>query len=191
MPKNPGQAKDNFHLRVKGDWLGADWALTAGRSDDKEFVGTESALNIGDSLLRAELVSYLKRNKTYGQGLLGFDTVFSAAWSSKWEVFYNGFGGVSHRSAPFQGTWYGANLTSWEIHPLLKANLLSILNFEDPSALFHLYFNYSLSSSWDLLLGQFLNRGKGTSEFGGEIPLGPGISLGQPDITYAALRWYF
>jgi len=191
LPRNPGQTQDNFHLRAKGNRDGADWALTAGRSDDKEFLGAETALNIGESILRAELVSYFFNNKEQGQGLIGLDHVFSSTWSSKWEFFYNGFGGAPHRSAPFRGTWYGANLTSWEVHPLLKAHLLSIVNLKDPSALFHLSFNYSLSNSWDLLVGQFVNLGKDSAEFGGKIPLGPGFAIGQPDITYAALRWYF
>lgn len=194
LPKNPGQQKDNFHLRFKGTKSGIDFALTTGRSDDKTFAGAESAFGVGEGLLRAELVSYFYKGRNYGQGLMGFDYVFSSAWSSKWEVFYNGFGEREiyfHRSAPFRGKWYAGNVTTWEIHPLLKANLISILNLSDPSSLFHLFFNYSLSNSLDLLLGQFVSIGKGTAEFGGEAPLSPTMSLGQPDISYAALRWYF
>ncbi|NDC23281.1 MAG: hypothetical protein EB120_03235 [Proteobacteria bacterium] len=199
LPKSPGQQTDNFHFRMKKTISGIDIALTGGRSDNKTFFGGESAFNVGQGLLRVELVSYFSNQKHYGQGLLGFDYVFSPAWSSKWEVFYNSFGevtqnpltGLFHRSAPFQGTWYAGNVTTWEIHPLLKANLVSIVNLKDPSALFHFFLNYSISNSWDLLAGQFLNVGSGTSEFGGQFRLTPVMSLGQPDISYAALRWYF
>ncbi|MFM8313136.1 MAG: hypothetical protein ACKOA8_02515 [Deltaproteobacteria bacterium] len=199
LPKNPGQEKDNFHVRLKGSKKGFDVAFTGGRSDDKNFVGLETAGNLGDALLRAEVLGYTQKGKDYAQSLLGFDYVFSPKWSTKLEFFYNGFGERSsqnlaaypHRPAPFRGTWYAGNLTTWEIHPLLKANLLSIVNLKDPSALFHLYFNYSISNSLDLLVGQFYNCGKETSEFGGKLSISPTLSLGQPDITYAAIRWYF
>jgi len=199
LPKSPRQEHDSFHLRAKGSLEGVDWALTSGRSDDKAFLGGESAFNCGEALMRMELVAYELRKKIYAQGLLGFDYVFSAAWSSKWEVFYNGFGesfrspleGFLHRSAPFRGTWYLGNLTDWEIHPLLKLHWVSVLNLKDPSLLLHLALHYSLSESLDLMLGLFFNWGKGDSEFGGQIPLLAGKSIGQPDITYLGIRWYF
>lgn len=199
LRRNPGQIQDNFHLRFKGTTSGLDWGLTSGVSDNKKFFGGESAFNLGDALMRFELVSYFSGKRHFAQGLLGFDYVFSPTWSTKFELFYNGFGevpqnlftGLFHRSAPFQGTWYAGNSTLWEIHPLLKAHLVSVFNLKDPSALLHLFFNYSLSDSLDLLAGQFLGIGKGHSEFGGQLSLAPGFSLGQSDISYAALRWYF
>lgn len=199
LPKAPGQREDNFHLRTKGSLLDIDVGLIAGRSDDKTFAGVEAAGNWGESLLRGELSGYRYRNRTYGQALLGWDHVFSATWSTKFEVFYNGFGEISgqtlgvfpHRSTPFRGTWYVGNFTTWEIHPLLKAHLLSVCNLQDSSALFHAYLNYSLSNSVDLLGGRFFNLGAGKEEFGGQIPLSPQFGLGQPDISYLALRWYF
>lgn len=199
LPKVPGQSKDNFHLRVKGALDGWDFAFTAGRSDDKAFWGIDSAGGWGDSLLRIELVGYNSGTQDFAQGLLGLDHVFSSSWSTQWEFFYNGFGEITqnplastpHRSAPFRGTWYFGNLTTWEIHPLLKSHLISIVNLKDPSVLFHLFFNYSLGNSWDLLMGHYLGIGKRSAEFGGQFDLAPGVSLGQPDITYLALRWYF
>jgi hypothetical protein len=199
LPKNPGQQKDNFHLRAKGSKGGYDIALTAGRSDDKCFVGFETAGNLGDAVLRTEIVGYNANGKDYAQSLAGIDYVISPTLSTKLEVFYNGFGEAStstlgafiHRSAPFRGTWYAGNFTTWEIHPLLKANLLSIWNVKDPSALFHFYLNYSLGNSLDLLAGQFYSVGSHSAEFGGQLSVIPPLSVGQPDITYAALRWYF
>ena len=199
LPKVSGQSKDNFHLRAKGGRDGWDFALTAGRSDDKAFWGLESAGGIGDALLRLELVGYNSKTQDYAQGLLGWDYIFSPSWSTKFEFFYNGFGEKTqttlapypHRSSPFRGAWYCGNWTTWEIHPLLKSHLISVVNLRDPSALLHLFFNYSLGNSWDLLAGRFMGLGKEQSEFGGKLDLAPGISFGQPDITYLALRWYF
>lgn len=199
LPKSGKQRQDNFHLRVKGTKAEVDLGLTAGISDDKSFLGTESAFNVGEALLRLEVVGYAAQKRHFGQGLVGLDYVFSSDWSSKWELFYNGFGEVSqslfsglfHRSAPFQGTWYAGNVLVWEAHPLLKAHLISVVNLKDPSALFHFFLNYSLSNSVDLLAGQFVGLGRRNAEFGGQFFLSPTLSLGQSDISYAALRWYF
>jgi len=199
LPKTSGQRQDSFHFLMKGTTQEADWSLISGVSDDKTFLGLNSAFNLGESLMRFEEVNYFSRDKYFVQALLGFDQVFSPVLSSKIELFYNGFGatkqtsftGLTHRSAPFQGKWYFGNITEWEIHPLLKSHFVSILNLEDPSALFHFFLNYSISNSVDLLIGQFFGLGSGTAEFGGQKALGPIFGIGQPDISYAALRWYF
>ncbi|MFM8314436.1 MAG: hypothetical protein ACKOA8_09140 [Deltaproteobacteria bacterium] len=200
LPKVAEQKEQNFHIRVKGNKSNFDVALTSGRSDDKFYLGLESAGNIGDGLIRSELVGYQALEKKYLQGLLGFDYVFSPKWSGKLELFYNGFGrnqnyvfeNFLHRTAPFRGQWYGALLLSWEIHPLLKAHWLSVVNLQDPSTLTHLYFNYSLSHNLDVLVGQFFNAGNEKSEFGGRLLVSPpNFELGAPNITYAAVRWYY
>lgn len=200
LPKTPEQKQQNFHLRLKGNKNNFDLALTSGKSDDKWYLGFETAGNIGDGLIRNELVGYESEGKQYFQALIGFDYVFSSKWNGKLELFYNGFGQRKdytfgpfiHRSAPFRGQWYSAFLLSWEMHPLLKAHWLSVVNLQDPSTLTHLYFNYSLSNNLDVLLGQFFNIGNSKSEFGGRILVSaPNFELGAPNITYAALRWYY
>lgn len=200
LPKTPEQKEQNFHLRIKGNKSNVDYAATGGRSDDKFYLGVESASNLGDGLIRSELVGYEASGKHYLQGLVGFDYVFSPKWSGKLELFYNGFGRrenyvfekFPHRTAPFRGQWYGALLLTWEIHPLLKSHWLSVVNLQDPSTLTHIYFNYSLTNNLDLLLGQFLNVGNKTSEFGGRLLVAsPNFEVGAPNITYAAIRWYY
>lgn len=200
LPKTSEQREQNFHFRVKGNKNGFDFGLTSGHSDDKYFLGLETAGNIGEGLIRSEIVGYDASGRKYLQGLIGFDYVFSPKWSGKLEFFYNGFGQSKdyvfepfiHRTAPFRGQWYGALLVSWEIHPLLKSHWLSVVNLRDPSTLTHLYFDYSLSQSVDLLLGQFFNLGNSQSEFGGRLLVSPpNFELGAPNITYAALRWYY
>ncbi len=200
LPKAPEQKEQNFHLRVKGNKNNFDLALTSGRSDDKFYLGLETAGNIGEGLIRGEWVGYDDKGKHYIQGLLGFDYVFSPKWNGKLELFYNGFGSnrdyvfeqFIHRSAPFRGQWYGGLILSWEIHPLLKSHWINIVNLQDPSTLMHLYFNYSLTNNLDILLGQFFNVGNSKSEWGGRIAISPpNFELGIPNITYAALRWYY
>lgn len=208
LPKLPGQDQHNFHLRAKGSKSGYDVALTTGRSEDKVFIGVETAGNLGESLVRAELVGYRWREGDYGQALVGFDRVFSRRWNLQAEFFYNGFGrarnyvleALPHAPNPLRGQWYlGENLT-YEISDRIKSSLLSILNVSDPSVLFNLTVSYSLSTNTELLLGQFLNWGsRPDSEFGGKLPiptpgpagLAPTYALGTPDITYLLFRGYF
>lgn len=200
LPKVGNQREHGYHFRAKGSKDGYDLALTAGRSDDKPYMGLETAGNLSDALLRAECVAYFLNSQTILQGLVGVDYVFSPQWSGKLEGFYNGFGRAKpyvfetypHRSAPYRGRWYGAMEVVWEAHPLLKINSHLVSNLEDPSLLVHLFLNYSLGNNLDLLLGNYQSFGKEGSEFGGEFPIGlPGMSMGYPDLTYLAARYYF
>lgn len=200
LPKVKGQREHNFHLRAKGSKGGYDLALTSGKSDDKPYLGIETAGNIGDSVLRAELVGYQDGGTGLLQGLVGWDYVFSKTWSAQVEFFYNGFGKEKnlfvepfrHRSTPYRGKVYGGMHVTWEAHPLMKWHFTTIGNLNDPSALLHLFTNYSLSGNLDLLLGQYFSVGKDAAEFGGRQQTGlPGVELGLPDISYLAVRYYF
>ncbi len=201
LPRVPGEQNSDFHLRAKGTKNGFDVALTTGRSDDKMYIGLETAGNIGESLIRAELVGYDDNGAQYAQGLVGFDTVFSATWSAQFEVFYNGFGGIKpyllqapvHLPAPYQGKYYAGATVTWDTTARLKTNLLLIANVADPSFLIHFYLNFSLWQNVDLMAGQFLNIGGETAEFGGRylLPVAPQIQMGLPDLTYVAVKYYF
>lgn len=200
LPKVTGQKEHNFHVRAKGSKGGYDLAMTAGKSDDKPFVGLETAGNIGDSVVRAELVGYQDSVQGVVQGLVGWDYVLSRTWSVQVEAFYNGFGKIvsetldafRHRSSPYRGKVYGGFHLTWEATPLMKWHFTTIANCNDPSALFHVFMNYSLTNNLDLLLGQYFNWGSGYAEFGGkQKTVVPGVGLGLPDITYLAIRYYF
>ncbi len=189
LPKNPGQKSDNFHFRAKGSKNGYDLALTAGRSDDKSFVALETAGNLGESLLRGELTLYDRAGTTVGQGLAGFDHAFDAKWSGEVEVFYAG--ALVHRPSPYFGKWYAGARVKWEASERWRLWAIAIANLNDPSVLGHISLTYSWSTSLDLGFGQFMGFGKGTSEFGGQISIAPGMSLGLPNLTYALARYYF
>ena len=139
LPKNPGQEKDNFHLRWLFDLKGADTALIAGQTDDKYFTGIESTRNIGDGVLRAEVVVYEKNNVYHAQTLVGWDKVWNPKWSSKHEFFLNGFGKdegyllepFPHRSSNYRGRYYFGNLVTYEWNAKLKFNVLAIANLLD------------------------------------------------------------
>lgn len=200
LPKVQGQTLHNFHVRAKGSKSGFDVALTTGVSDDKNFIGLEFAGNLGDSLLRSEVVGYEELGKNYIQGLVGIDRVFSNEWSGEIELFYNGFGAVDnysfspnlHRPTPYRGMYYMATRLRWEISPVWILSWLNIVNLNDPSALFHFNLRYSVFQNADLLLGQFVSWGASSrTEFGGELPiLGP-LAVGLPDMTYFLFRYYF
>ena len=204
LPKVPGQQKENFHLRAKGSKGQFDMALTTGISDDKAFAGFEATGNVGDSVLRGEIVGYQENNQGWVQGLAGFDRAFTSKLSCQFEVFYNGFGQKSgyqlvpflNRPLVYRGLWYAGLTASYDISARLKANLLTIADLDDPSFFGNLSFVFSWMSNVDLVLGQFLSvagNQNGNAEFGGQLPIPnlPGLALGVPDITYFELRWYF
>jgi len=201
LPRTATQRKDNFHLRAKGtSSTGYDIALTTGKSDDKPYVGVETAGNLGESLLYAELVGYEQLGTDYLQWLIGLDHAISSKLRITLEAFYNGFGAVEkpylfsaalHRSTPFRGRWYGGMVASWEATERLRITQWVVVNCADISSLWHLYSSYSLSNNTEFLLGQFLSVGDSRSEFGGKLPIIAGAEIGVPDLTYAAFKWYF
>jgi len=201
LPKVRGQRKDGFHLRAKGNQGGYDVAITAGRSDDKPYVGIEAAGNLGDSLLRAEIVGYEWGSASAVQALVGIDRVFSPSWSGQAEVFFNGFGTAggytfgpfTHRSAPYRGRWYAGASATWTISPRWKASFGGMANLHDPSGLAYLHTECSLRESLDLVVGQYLGLGGVSSELGGRlaVPGLPGVAVGLPDTSFVELRYYF
>lgn len=202
LPKVEGQQAHNFHFRAKNTFEGLDLAITGGRSDDKAYAGMEGALNLSESLLRGELVAYSYQQRAVFQGLVGIDHVFSSVWRGEVELFYNGFGKDSledyqilyqpHRSTPYLGKYYLGLATSWEISPILITSFHSVVNFVDRSSLLHFRIRYALADNIDLLVGQYLSiASHSRSEFGGQIPILFGTSLGIPDLTYFVLRLYF
>lgn len=204
LPKTASQADQNFHFRAKGSKGGYDIALTAGRSDDKPYVALETAGNVGKSLLRGEIVGYDRRGRGFVQALIGYDHVFSSAWSGDIELFHNGFGKRRsheqllierpfHRSSPYQGLWYAGTTLKWDMTARWKSVLNTIINLSDVSTLLHLYFSFSLGSNTELLLGQFLGVGGPDTEFAGKKPLDPlsTLRIGLPDLSYFVFKWYF
>lgn len=201
IPKLPSQISHNYHLRAKGSRGNHDLAITAGKSDDKPYLGIESATGIEGSLLRMEAVLYAPQNRTVPQALIGVDHVFNHWFNVEAEIFYNGFGSVSnytlapfeHRSTPYRGFYYLGTRSTVEFTSLLKSTLYTITNLGDLSTLFRLSGNYSLYANVDLELGQYLSvASSGSSEFGGQLPLdSSGVKLGLPNMTYALLKYYF
>ncbi len=204
LPKVGTQRGDNVHLRAKGNQGGYDLALTGGRSDDKPYVGFEAAGNLGDALLRAEIVGYEWNSRTAGQFLVGFDRVFFKDFNVQVEAFYNGFGALpgnysfgplTHRSVPYRGQWYGGMVIAWTISPRWKSSLANVVNVLDPSVLANLVIEFQPRQNLDLIVGQYLGIGGRQSEFGGKLPIPvpvPGsFAFGLPDLTYVEARYYF
>jgi len=205
LPKVANQKNHNFHLRTKTQRTGYDLGITAGRSDDKIYIGVELAGNLGEDLVRSELVGFNYEGRDVVQALIGFDHVFGPKWSLTAEAFYNGFGSLyedyriesyPHRSSPYRGKYYGGVVVTWETTDRLKTSLTGIVNLQDPSTLMHLLLNYSLGNNVDVIVGQYLNlSGRPRGEFGGKLNLPVllpvAFEIGLPDITYGALRWYF
>ncbi len=201
LPKLSSQKDQNLQLRAKGSKGGFDVALTSGRSDDKAFVALESAGNVGESLLRAELTGYDDKRRGVIQWLVGFDHVFSSTLSADLEIYYNGFGkeppyrfqAPTHRSTPYLGLYYVGTTLKWDITDRLHGQLNAIMNILDPSSLLHLFLSYSLSTNSELKLGQFIGVGGPNSEFAGKLPVDSlnTLKIGLPDLSYLVVKWYF
>lgn len=200
FPKTGPQTSDNYFIRAKSSKRGFDVAFTGGWSDQKAFVGVETAGGLGEELIRGELVVYQRGDQTRFQGLLGLDTVLTSRLSVEFELFYNQFGSggdyvlmpeLAHRPTPYLGRWYTGALFRWDGGARWNASALGIMNMLDNSLRLQLQCTYSLGASTDLLAGHTMGAGGEGSEFGGAIATPQGISLGLPNMTYAALRYYF
>jgi len=136
---------------------------------------------------------------------VGGDRRFSVAGRDLYaivEVQYDGFGAprasdllavtasdpYRHGEMQTLGRWTGAAQGSWEVHPLVRTDLMALVNLEDGSALVAPGVSWSVSASASLRAGAFVGAGAGgvdpdaglASEYG-PIPL----------LAYAALSVFF
>lgn len=89
------------------------------------------------------------------------------------------------------GRHYVAGSVLIELTPLWTISPTILSNVEDPSALFQLISNYSLSDNATLLGSLNLPLGKSGSEFGGIEAAVPGRYLSTGSGLFLQLAWYF
>ena len=89
------------------------------------------------------------------------------------------------------GRHYVAGSVLIELTPLWTISPTILSNVEDPSALFQLISNYSLSDNATLLGSLNLPLGKSGSEFGGIEVAVPGQYLSTGSGLFVQLAWYF
>ena len=190
-----------------------EFDLLVAQSYGDTVVGLGASHEIGGAVWSADLVVTDTDSDTYVQ----FVTNLMYSWvfkdrnmSGAIEYYYNGFGLSGGRYDPLSlagnpdlairlargelftaGRHYAAANVLIEMTPLWSLTPTLLINARDPSALFQLVTNYSLSDNMTLLASLNIPLGADGSEFGG-------IATGLPDRylsvdagLFAQFAWYF
>ena len=190
-----------------------EYDLLVAQSYGDTVVGLGASHEIGGAVWSADLVVTDTDSDTYVQ----FVTNLMYSWvfkdrnmSGAIEYYYNGFGLSGGRYDPLSlagnpdlairlargelftaGRHYAAANVLIEMTPLWSLTPTLLINARDPSALFQLVTNYSLSDNMTLLASLNVPLGADGSEFGG-------IATGLPDRylsvdagLFAQFAWYF
>lgn len=88
---------------------------------------------------------------------------------------------------------YLAGQIQVELHPLVQAHLITIINLADPSAIVQPQLGWDIATNFQLIAGATFNRGGDGTEFGGfdTIVAGTTIKVAPADTRYIWLTYYF
>lgn len=125
------------------------------------------------------------------------------------EFYYNGIGGdreyaqsISYPSISRRiergelftlGRTYLAGQIQVELHPLVQAHLITIINLADPSAIVQPQLGWDIATNFQLIAGAAFNRGGEGTEFGGfdTTVAGTTIKVAPADTRYIWLSYFF
>jgi hypothetical protein len=183
------------------------------RSYGDTVAGIGLARPIGGAVWSADLVVTDTESDTYTQFVTNL--MYSWIWKGKnmsgaVEYYFNGFGQSGGRYDPLSvamnpdlavrlsrgelytaGRHYLAANVLVEMTPLWTVTPTLLINADDPSALFQLVTNYSLSDNMTLLASLNVPLGPDGSEFGGIETAIPGRYLTIDAGLFAQVAWYF
>ena len=190
-----------------------EYDLLVAQSYGDTVVGLGASHEIGGAVWSADLVVTDTDSDTYVQ----FVTNLMYSWvfkdrnmSGAIEYYYNGFGLSGGRYDPLSlagnpdlairlargelftaGRHYAAANVLIEMTPLWSLTPTLLINARDPSALFQLVTNYSLSDNMTLLASLNVPLGADGSEFGGIATGLPNRYLSVDAGLFAQFAWYF
>ena len=190
-----------------------EFDLLVAQSYGDMVVGLGASHEIGGAVWSADLVVTDTDSDTYVQ----FVTNLMYSWvfkdrnmSGAIEYYYNGFGLSGGRYDPLSlagnpdlairlargelftaGRHYAAANVLIEMTPLWSLTPTLLINARDPSALFQLVTNYSLSDNMTLLASLNVPLGADGSEFGGIATGLPNRYLSVDAGLFAQFAWYF
>lgn len=200
-------------VKYHGFVSAAEYDLLLARNYGAKVVGVGTSMGLGGAIGRADVTVTQTDNDTYVQ----FVTNLTYSWnrfgrnmSGALEYFYNGFGQRADRYDPVSlgnnpdlvervarnelfsiGRHYLAGSVLIEMTPLWSLTPTILANVADPSGLFQLVTNYSLSDNMTFLASVNVPFGAKGSEFGG-------IDSGMQDRylsggagLFAQVAWYF
>ena len=214
-PQSGDVDADQATLAVKyhGSAGTAEYDLLVAENYGDPVLGFGFGRDVGGAVWSMDLVLTDTDLDTYAQ--LVTNVMYSWVWrrknvSGSLEYFYNGFGisGGSYdpqslanrpdlvmRAARGElftlGRHYVAANLLVEVTPLWSLTPTLFLNAEDPSALFQLVTNYSLSDEMTLLGSVNLPLGPSGSEFGGIETGLPDTYLSSDGSVFIQFAWYF
>jgi len=188
-----------------------DLLLARGYGDTVLGVGVSHA--IGGAVWSADLVVTDTDADTYAQFVTNL--MYSWVWkdtnmSGGFEYYFNGFGQTGSRYDPASmaanpdllarllrgelftaGRHYLAANVTMELTPLWTLTPTLLVNAADPSSLFQLVTNYSLSDNMTFLASLNVPLGASGSEFGGIETGVPNRYLSTDAGLFAQIAWYF
>lgn len=184
-----------------GRWEMAGWGGVIHHDPAASLAGT---VTVAGAVLRGEGVVRWSGGRTVGRFTLGADRSFTL-WRRRLYVVAeyqrDGFGAASAEDLPLVllsapaartelqvfGQDVAAAQLSYQVHPLLSAELLTLWNLGDASALVAPALTYSAGSNVNFRAGLFAGRGKDRLAGGG-----PGSEYGAvPTAGYASLAAFF
>ena len=193
--------------------LDREFDVLVAQSYDDTVLGFGGVLSVGGAVVRGDIVVTDTDSDTYVQAVANLS--YSWMWSGKnvsgaIEYYFNGFGQHDERYDPLSvagnpdllvrlarselftlGRNYVAGSLMIELSPLWTVTPTLFVNVEDPSALFQLVTNYSLSDEMTLLGSINLPLGPSGSEFGGIETGLPDTYLSRDGSLFVQFAWYF
>lgn len=176
---------------ARGNMSGADYSLLVGSFDGDAAIGSDFARDVGGLGVRGEVtVTRPASGPTYGRALLGADYGFPSTLTMTVELYYNGQGTGDPADYDFPALiagrtlnlarHYGAMALSYDVTPLAKVALYTVLNADDHSGVLWPRFEYSLATNFDVAAGVQWFIGGPQTEYGR-----------LSNLLHAEVRWFF
>ncbi len=190
-----------YHGSV-GEW---EYDTLIAQNYGDPVAGVGARRNVGGAVWGGDIVFTDTESDIHVQ--LVANLSYSWNWAGKnmsgaLEYYFNGFGQsggnydllalANNRTELFAlGRHYAAGSVTIEMTPLWGLSPTILANIRDPSALFQLVTNYSLSDNMTLLGSINLPLGASGTEFGGIQSAVPGRYLSSDVGVFAQIAWYF
>jgi len=160
-----------------------EYDVLVAESYDASVFGVGGSRSIGGAIWRADVVVTDSASNTVVEVVSNLN--YSWVWGGKnmsgaVEYYYNGF-----------DRHYVAGSMSIEMSPLWMVTPTLLANVDDPSALFQLVTQYSLSDNMTFLGSLNIPLGRNGTEFGGPDSGIPNRYLSFDAGLFAQLAWYF
>jgi hypothetical protein len=175
----------SFIARAKRGWSWGELGVLGGYVRRDGVLGVDAVVDTGSFQVYGEATATLVTGEGLGapgtgsgdvvpRAVVGATFQPHASLTVAPEIFYSGFGAWSPRDyldvavservgigeQTTFGRLYGAALASWEIHPLISANGVVLVNLRDPSTLLSLALRHNLAGNVELLVGGYVPIGR-------------------------------